>query len=494
MADWKDNDDLPMQAEKTFFSHPIDNLDLDPFHLESNGQISNCDIDQTDSFSISTLKVELGELQEVQDDKSETKEDIAARFSYIIGAPQSLSTKESQNNLTYFNKGQTYEMTFKCNTPNLYCGYMIESNVLLRLQEKKLQAKEREMFDQWNSENNCRLLEAVSSTCVNTESVTNDTLNPNSVHVVWNPAKVGSLFIKVHCLSGDFTKRKHSGEKGVPFLLSVDTYIHKTEKPSRYLGTSACVLKIFQNKGAERKHRNETKQVSKLTEEEKGQLANPSDVTHLKPITRTFDVSSCSYSEAYNTSAYYADNSKLSDNYSDPDNELNSPKKPCIGESRDSWTLTSRSSVHDTLRWLRNNRFNGHIKTFNNFSGFDLLRLSRNDLTDLIGATDGIRLHNALQNKAVTSKLCLYVMLEGTPNAVHQAVYLESLTYRELVGNICGAFSLDPNSVGAVQKSGPNGINICVTDEVVRHLENDTCFKCSLLPTDRAELFIMDLR
>ena len=38
---------------------------------------------------------------------------------------------------------------------------------------------------------------AVSSTCVNTESVTNDTLNPNSVHVVWNPAKVGSLFIKV---------------------------------------------------------------------------------------------------------------------------------------------------------------------------------------------------------------------------------------------------------------------------------------------------------
>ena len=32
--------------------------------------------------------------------------------------------------------------------------------MLLRLQEKKLQAKEREMFDQWNSENNCRLLEA----------------------------------------------------------------------------------------------------------------------------------------------------------------------------------------------------------------------------------------------------------------------------------------------------------------------------------------------
>ena len=39
--------------------------------------------DQTDTFSISTLKVELGELQEVQDDKDDTKEDIAARFRSI---------------------------------------------------------------------------------------------------------------------------------------------------------------------------------------------------------------------------------------------------------------------------------------------------------------------------------------------------------------------------------------------------------------------------
>ena len=36
--------------------------------------------DQTDTFSISTLKVELGELQEVEEDKTDHKEDIASRL------------------------------------------------------------------------------------------------------------------------------------------------------------------------------------------------------------------------------------------------------------------------------------------------------------------------------------------------------------------------------------------------------------------------------
>merc|ERR1712241_889014 len=108
----------------------------------------------------------------------------------------------------------------------------------------------------------------------------------------------------------------------------------------------------------------------------KDQLIRPSDVTYLKPIVRTFNKPGCSYSDAYNSSGYCADNSKLSDCYSDPDNEVSSPKKPCIGESRDVWSLTSRSSVHETLRWLRTNRFNTYLSTFNEYAGSDLLRLT----------------------------------------------------------------------------------------------------------------------
>jgi hypothetical protein len=38
-----------------------------------------CFLRETDTFSISTLKVELGELQEVHDDKTDNNEDVAAR-------------------------------------------------------------------------------------------------------------------------------------------------------------------------------------------------------------------------------------------------------------------------------------------------------------------------------------------------------------------------------------------------------------------------------
>ena len=43
---------------------------------------------------------------------------------------------------------------------NILDNLLLQSNVLLRLQERKLQAKEKEMFDTWNKENNSRLLEA----------------------------------------------------------------------------------------------------------------------------------------------------------------------------------------------------------------------------------------------------------------------------------------------------------------------------------------------
>lgn len=45
------------------------------------------------------------------------------------------------------------------------------------------------------------------------------------------------------------------------------------------------------------------------------------------------------------------------------------------------------------------NRFNGFQQTFANFAGSDMLRMSRDDLTQICGQADGIRLYNALHAK-----------------------------------------------------------------------------------------------
>ena len=84
--------------------------------------------------------------------------------------------------------------------------------------------------------------------------------------------------------------------------------------------------------------------------------------------------------------------------------------------------------------------------------------------------------------------------LEGAPNAVHHGVYLETLTYRELVGKLCSTFSLDTNAVLGAQKTGPNGISVAITDDVIRHMDNEACFTCCLLSTDQADMYVISLK
>ncbi len=39
----------------------------------------------------------------------------------------------------------------------------------------------------------------------------------NSVEFRWDTAKQAGVFIKINCISTEFTPKKHGGEKGVPF-------------------------------------------------------------------------------------------------------------------------------------------------------------------------------------------------------------------------------------------------------------------------------------
>lgn len=61
--------------------------------------------------------------------------------------------------------------------------------------------------------------------------------------------------------------------------------------------------------------------------------------------------------------------------------------------------LLTSSSAEETNSWLITNRFNTYVNTFANFSGADILRLSRDDLIQICGLADGIRLYNALHAK-----------------------------------------------------------------------------------------------
>jgi transcription factor CP2 and related proteins len=61
--------------------------------------------------------------------------------------------------------------------------------------------------------------------------------------------------------------------------------------------------------------------------------------------------------------------------------------------------LSAEASAQQTAQWLQSNRFSSHLRTFNRFAGADILRLSRDDLIQICGLADGIRLFNALHAK-----------------------------------------------------------------------------------------------
>lgn len=64
----------------------------------------------------------------------------------------------------------------------------------------------------------------------------------NSAEFIWGPQVDCGVYIKVHCISTEFTAKKHGGEKGVPFRLQVDTFALDT---GEHLHSAASQIKVF---------------------------------------------------------------------------------------------------------------------------------------------------------------------------------------------------------------------------------------------------------
>lgn len=52
--------------------------------------------------------------------------------------------------------------------------------------------------------------------------------------------------MQVHCISTEFTMRKHGGEKGVPFRVQIDTFKeNENGEYTEHLHSASCQIKVF---------------------------------------------------------------------------------------------------------------------------------------------------------------------------------------------------------------------------------------------------------
>ncbi|KAL1129844.1 hypothetical protein AAG570_012788 [Ranatra chinensis] len=82
----------------------------------------------------------------------------------------------------------------------------------------------------------------------------------NAIAVYWNPLESSAkLNVAVQCLSTDFSSQK--GVKGLPLHIQIDTYEDPRDGPVYHRGY--CQIKVFCDKGAERKTRDEERRAAK---------------------------------------------------------------------------------------------------------------------------------------------------------------------------------------------------------------------------------------
>lgn len=168
------------------------------------------------------------------------------RFQYVLAAATSIATKSNEETLTYLNQGQSYEIKLKKLGDLSTCrGKMMKSVVKICFHERRLQYMEREQMHIWQSSRpGERILDIDIPLSYGLIHV-NQTALLNTAEILWDPMKEVGVYIKVNCISTEFTPKKHGGEKGVPFRIQIETYFEGgTEVQTKPLHAAACQIKV----------------------------------------------------------------------------------------------------------------------------------------------------------------------------------------------------------------------------------------------------------
>uniref|UniRef100_A0A8C8CBH7 Grh/CP2 DB domain-containing protein n=1 Tax=Oncorhynchus tshawytscha TaxID=74940 RepID=A0A8C8CBH7_ONCTS len=386
-------------------------------------------------------------------------------FQYVLCAATSPAIKLHDETLTYLNQGQSYEIRMLDNRklgelPEI-TGKMVKSIIRVVFHDRRLQYTEHQQLEGWRwNRPGDRILDLDIPMSVGMVDPRANPTQLNTVEFLWDPSKRTSVFIQVHCISTEFTMRKHGGEKGVPFRIQIDTFKENDgEEYTEHQHSASCQVKVFKPKGADRKQKTDREKMEKRAPQEKEKYQPSYETTILTEVGVSV--------------------------LSEWEKGWRDLEKGC-GSSQ--YNLLPAATPQDAQQWLHRNRFSPFCRLFTNFSGADLLKLTREDVIQICGPADGIRLFNALKGRVVRPRLTVYVCQESQQareqqqkhengdTAMYHAIYLEDLTAVELTEKIAQLFNISPRQISQIFKQGPTGIHVLVSDEMIQNFQDEVCF------------------
>jgi hypothetical protein len=151
--------------------------------------------------------------------------------------------------------------------------------------------------------------------------------------------------------------------------------------------------------------------------------------------------------------------------------------------------LSSHATPEQTSAWLVRNRFDRYLETFSSFSGADMLRMSREDLIQICGQADGIRLYNAVHLKTIAPKLKIYVCRQNTP--IFNAIFLSAHSNMELLQKLSALMGISQDQVHDIYMEGPHSIHVQLNNDLIRHIKEETMFSVEVLQENGSYIFLL---
>ncbi|CAG8475055.1 8396_t:CDS:2 [Ambispora leptoticha] len=346
------------------------------------------------------------------------------RFDALLEAPTAAAQRIDETPMTYLNKGQYYGILLQ-DVDKVDADFTTIVKIMFHDDAHRKMASTYWSFwlTQQASPKTARALDidkAASTGIKNVETKTFD-----RVQFQWNGKKQAKIFVRFNCLSTDFSRIK--GVKGIPLRIHIETKCENATN-SQTLEKSFAKIKLFRDKGAERKNKDDQKHLDKMYEKMRGKTqettpmmmmyAQPNSVTLFNDITGNNDAS-------------------------DDEEVLN------LSES-----LNNLDADVDGGELM-----NLHLGKRRRLSlGPDFLEPLDCDPTYI-----PIRKRRAV--------LCIYAKLPG--EAVHRAIYLNHLTVQDLISKISEKLDIQSQSVTNITRYTKRNLAVRVDDELVHQIEDE---------------------
>ncbi|KAK3551388.1 hypothetical protein QTP70_016629 [Hemibagrus guttatus] len=407
-----------------------------------------------DSYSGENVKFRVPTTLGAQDSLFE--QPIMNTLQYSIEASRSVRQKPGEGPMIYLNRGQFYGITLceaGINKGLRHPISKVRSVVMVVFGEDKCRDEQLKHWNYWHTRQHTakqRVLDIADykesfNTIGNLEEIAY-----NAVSFTWDINEEAKVFITVNCLSTDFSSQK--GVKGLPLMIQIDTYSYNN-RSNKPIHRAYCQIKVFCDKGAERKIRDEErKQMRKKT---KGHVAG---------------------GQGHNDQT---------------------GKRGSLGVLMQKRSdLTSFKSITDLdsqpVLFIPDVHFSNMQRAVQMF-GYSTEEME-NDCVMMKRvfrhSEDDPCLPPAKQSKSdAPRKVLLYVRKES--DEVFDALMLKSPKVKSLIEAISGKYSLPVEKISKIFKKNKKGILVNMDDNIIEHYSNEDAFVLSIEP--QAECFQVTL-